>query len=110
MLRRVSLATSALLVAVEDIDLDNEPIIPADGEIWRLKFQRSDGKRLVTNEGLLHDAEACDAILGGLLHPKDIKELIDFDDRDIALQQAHHLILVCFVFAFLIFSIQLCLT
>ncbi|KAI5351034.1 hypothetical protein L3X38_003925 [Prunus dulcis] len=98
-LRRVGLATSALLVAVEDIDLDNEPIIPADGEIWRLKFQRLDGKRLVMNKGLLHDAEACDAILGGLLHPKDIKELIDLDDRDIALQQAHHLILIFKEFA-----------
>ncbi|KAL6284789.1 hypothetical protein ACE6H2_015718 [Prunus campanulata] len=90
--RRVGLATSAPLSAAEDTDLDNEPIIPTDGEIWRPKFQRSYGKRLTTNEGLLHDSEACDAVLGGLLHPRDIKEQIDLDDRDIALQQAHHLI------------------
>ncbi|CAB4268400.1 unnamed protein product [Prunus armeniaca] len=71
-LRRVGLATSAPFVAVEDIDLDNEPVIPADG--------------------LLHDPETCDAVLGGLLHPQDIKELTDLDDRDIALQQVHNLI------------------
>ncbi|PQQ08310.1 hypothetical protein Pyn_14235 [Prunus yedoensis var. nudiflora] len=85
-LYRVSLATSAPFFAIEDIVLDNEPIIPADGEIWRPKFHRSDGKRLMTNEGLLHDPEACDAVLGGLLHPQNIKEFTDLDDRDTALQ------------------------
>ncbi|CAL2231425.1 unnamed protein product [Prunus armeniaca] len=92
-LRRVGLATSAQFVVVEDIDLDNEPVILADGEIWR-RFQKSDGKRLMKNEGLLHDPEACDVVLGGLLllHPQDIKELTDLDDHDIALQQAHNLI------------------
>ncbi|KAI5343627.1 hypothetical protein L3X38_011503 [Prunus dulcis] len=74
----------------EDIDLDKEPITLADGEIWRPKFQMSNGKHLMTNEELLHDPEACDTILGGLLHPLDIIKLIDLDDRDIALQQAHH--------------------
>ncbi|CAL9025874.1 unnamed protein product [Prunus brigantina] len=64
-LRRVGLATSAPFIAIEDIDLDNEPIIPADDE-------------------------ACDAVLGSILHPRDIKELMDLDDRDIALQQAHN--------------------
>ncbi|XP_016647454.1 PREDICTED: uncharacterized protein LOC107880442 [Prunus mume] len=46
------------------------------------------------NEGLLHDPEACDVVLGGLilLHPQDIKELTDLDDHDITLQQAHNLI------------------
>ncbi|CAB4298770.1 unnamed protein product [Prunus armeniaca] len=93
-LRRVGFATSAPFVAVEDIDLDNEPVIPADGEIWRPRFQKSDRKCLMTNEGLLHDPETCDAVLGGLLHPQDIKELTDLDDRDIALQQVHNLILM----------------
>ncbi|CAB4293952.1 unnamed protein product [Prunus armeniaca] len=94
-LRQVGLATYAPLVAVKDIDLDNEPIILANDEIdeiWRPKFQRSDGKRLMTNEGLLHDPEAFDGVLGGLLHPQDIKEWIDLDDHDFALQQTHHLI------------------
>ncbi|CAB4299750.1 unnamed protein product [Prunus armeniaca] len=75
-----------------DIDLDNEPVIPTDGEIWRPRFQKLDRKRLMTNEGLLHDPEACDTVLGGLFHPQDIKELTDLDDRDIALQQGHNLI------------------
>ncbi|CAB4263232.1 unnamed protein product [Prunus armeniaca] len=92
-LRRVGLATFAPLVAVKDIDLVNEPIILVDDEIWRPKFQRSDGKRLMTNKELLHDPEAFDVVLGGLLHPQDIKEWIDLDDRDFALQQTHHLIL-----------------
>ncbi|KAH0992241.1 hypothetical protein GBA52_003724 [Prunus armeniaca] len=91
-LRQVGLATYAPLVAIKDIDLDNEPIILANDEIWRPKFQRSDGKRLMTNEGLLHDLEAFDGVLGGLLHPQDIKEWIDLDDHDFALQQTHHLI------------------
>ncbi|PQQ07069.1 uncharacterized protein Pyn_17004 [Prunus yedoensis var. nudiflora] len=45
----------------------------------------------MTNEGLLHDPEACNVILCGL-HLQDIKELTYLDDHDIALQQAHHLI------------------
>lgn len=40
----------------------------------------------MTNEELLHDPEASDIVLGGLLHPLDIIKLIDLDDRDIALQ------------------------
>lgn len=49
----------------------------------------------MASEGLLHDPEARDAVLGSLLHPCDVKELTEMDDRDIALQQAHHLISVC---------------